>query len=128
MNNELSLTEFASDPDTVSFIIRASEYVINLIKDNPKIKLANTLLDKYIYTYVNKNDIDEIVRVFGSNLLSISPAVYGLLDEASLGASGITQVHEQPFLDLMGTGVLVGIVATGNDYTNDAFRYEDGTS
>lgn len=128
MNNELSLTEFASDPDTVSFIIRASEYVINLIKDNPKIKLANTLLDKYIYTYVNKNDIDEIVRVFGSNLLSISPAVYGLLDEASLGASGITQVHEQPFLDLMGTGVLVGIVDTGIDYTNDAFRYEDGTS
>ena len=42
--------------------------------------------------------------------------------------AGILQIQEQPFLNLRGSGVLVGIVDTGIDYTSSVFRYEDGTS
>jgi subtilisin family serine protease len=37
-------------------------------------------------------------------------------------------VLNQPFLDLNGRGVVVGIVDTGIDYTLPSFRYEDGSS
>ncbi len=37
-------------------------------------------------------------------------------------------MHELPFYNLKGRGVLVGIVDTGVDYTQDVFRYADGTS
>ncbi len=56
------------------------------------------------------------------------PNVYGLLDIASVEASGITRVRNTPNLDLRGQGVLIGVVDTGIDYTHNAFKYADGTS
>ena len=46
----------------------------------------------------------------------------------ALEASGILQVQRQPYLSLRGQGVLMGVVDTGIDYTQNTFRYEDGTS
>ena len=52
----------------------------------------------------------------------------GLLDRPALDAAGVSQVHSQPYLNLKGRGVLIGFVDTGIDYTQDVFRYEDGSS
>lgn len=56
------------------------------------------------------------------------PKLFGLVDRSSMEASGITRVHTQPGLNLRGSGILIGILDTGIDYTNPIFRYEDGTS
>ncbi len=56
------------------------------------------------------------------------PKLYTLLNEASLEASGIPQVQNQPFLNLTGKGVLLGFLDTGIDYRHPAFRNSDGTS
>ena len=53
---------------------------------------------------------------------------FGLLGRASLESSTITQVQEQPYLNLRGRGVLIGIIDTGIDYTKKAFKYPDGNS
>ena len=37
-------------------------------------------------------------------------------------------MRRQPFLDLYGQGVIVGVIDTGIDYTHPVFRYADGTS
>ena len=37
-------------------------------------------------------------------------------------------VLNQPFLDLTGYGVIIGIVDTGIDYTEKVFQFEDGTT
>lgn len=58
----------------------------------------------------------------------VYPSCYGLLDNPSLDASGITRVRSLPNLNLNGTGVLVAIIDTGIDYTHEAFRFTDGTS
>lgn len=56
------------------------------------------------------------------------PKCYGLLDTTALGNSGILRLQNQPVLSLKGTGVLVGFIDTGIDYTNPLFRYSDGSS
>ena len=56
------------------------------------------------------------------------PLVYGTQDYGAMGAAGITQVREQPFLALRGTGTLIGIVDTGIRYEHEAFVREDGSS
>lgn len=59
---------------------------------------------------------------------SAIPKCYGLMDTGALEASGILRIRNQPTLSLYGSGVLLGFVDTGIDYTNPWFRYSDGTS
>lgn len=66
-----------------------------------------------------------VLQVYGYGAI---PNCYTLLDNASLEASGVTRVQNIPALNLRGQGVLIGIVDTGIDYLNNAFRYEDGTT
>ena len=56
------------------------------------------------------------------------PKCYGLLDTSALEASGILRLQDQPVLSLRGNGVLVGFIDTGIDYTNNLFRYSDGST
>ncbi|NLB36014.1 MAG: S8 family peptidase [Clostridiales bacterium] len=126
MDNETR--QFALNPDTVSIIIKSSEYVLNILRENPNVRLGNVLQDRYVITFVNRNNLDEVLDILGTNFLNVAPLVYGLLDAQSLQSAGISQVHDQEFIDLKGQGALVGIIDTGIDYTNNAFKYEDGTS
>lgn len=64
----------------------------------------------------------------GDYTYSEIPKCFGLLDRTALEASGILQLQIQPALALTGTGVLMGFIDTGIDYTNPLFRYEDGSS
>jgi len=66
-----------------------------------------------------------LIHIFG---YSIYPSVFGLLDIASVEASGIDKIRNIPSLNLRGQGVLIGIIDTGIDYTHNAFKYADGTS
>lgn len=65
------------------------------------------------------------VQIYGYGSI---PSCFGLLDMASLEASGVRRVRNIPTLDLRGQGVLVGIIDTGIDYTHSAFINADGTS
>lgn len=56
------------------------------------------------------------------------PKLFTFLNTASLEASGILQVQTQPFLNLRGSGVLVGFLDSGIDYTHPAFRKPDGST
>lgn len=64
----------------------------------------------------------------GDYTYSEIPKCFGLLDQTALEASGILRMQVQPALQLTGSGVLMGFIDTGIDYTNPIFRYEDGSS
>ena len=64
----------------------------------------------------------------GEYAYSAIPKCYGLLDQTALEVSGIIQMQNQPVLALKGTGVMIGIIDTGIDYTNSLFRYADGST
>jgi len=94
----------------------------------PYIKMQKTLAGDYIIVYVDIRDVETIIQNPANFAMNVFPHVMALLGEADLAASGITQIHRQPFLNLRGSGVLLGFVDTGIDYTLEAFRYEDGSS
>jgi subtilisin family serine protease len=60
--------------------------------------------------------------------ISITPRLLGPYGIASVEASGMLVFHDQPYLPLRGTGVIIGFVDTGIDYTHPAFVYEDNTT
>lgn len=56
------------------------------------------------------------------------PKCFAPQSVSALEESGILSVRSQPNLELTGAGVLIGIIDSGIDYMNQAFRYEDGSS
>jgi Subtilisin-like serine proteases len=128
MNNLNDINELLNDPDTVDFLIKTNEYFYTRPIDTSFIKFTQVLSDRYVISYINRNDIDRIRNLLGINFNYYRSAILGLLDREALEAAGIIQVQEQTFLSLTGQGVLVGLIDTGIDYTNPAFIYEDGTT
>lgn len=59
---------------------------------------------------------------------SAIPSCYALTSDQSLEASGVNKLRRMPAANLLGTGVIVGIIDTGIDYTNPVFQHSDGTS
>ena len=55
------------------------------------------------------------------------PKCYTYMDLESLSASGITRLHNHPYLKLRGKGTAVAIVDSGIDYQNPVFRNEAGS-
>lgn len=56
------------------------------------------------------------------------PKCFGLCDTQSVEATGALRLRRRGAFELDGTGVLVGIVDTGIDYTNPLFQYADGST
>lgn len=52
----------------------------------------------------------------------IIPKLYATVDLSSFDSSGISDVLNQPVLDVKGRGVIAGIIDTGIDYTYDIFK------
>lgn len=56
------------------------------------------------------------------------PTLYGLNALQALQVSNILGFHDNPELELRGTGVIVGFVDTGIDYNNNLFKNADNTT
>lgn len=89
--------------------------------------------DCYIYMDSLQAVIYQELPSVGSEMIekygfSAVPNVYGLMNEEALEASGVLRIRRQPYVDLYGSGVLVGVVDTGIDYTHEAFRNANDTS
>jgi len=65
------------------------------------------------------------VNTFGYSAI---PKLFGLCSEISLEASGVDKIRNLPNFNLRGEGILIGIIDTGIDYTNQVFIKEDGTT
>jgi len=128
LNGDILTKEYLNDPNTVDFVVRNSEDFKAYSKDKPEVKLVQTLSDRYIVGYTDRQHIEDIIENLGVGYYSQPPLTMGLLGNADLDASGITNILQQQDLSLTGSGVIIGFVDTGIDFTNDIFRNEDGTS
>lgn len=128
MSVEPALAQFIDNPETMTFIARQAEYLLDYLRINPDVVLTQTLLGRYTVGYLNRRNVSAILRSLGPAFLNAESYVCGLLQTESLEAAGIIQVQQQPYLNLTGRGVLIGFVDTGIDYTKNNFIYEDGTS
>ncbi len=126
--NSLPLSEFVKLPTTVDFQAINTERFKRFVRERPYIKLGTEFENQYIVCYTNQANIPQIIQDMGSDFLYILPRLMSPTDSQTNDVSGATQVLNQPFLNLSGRGVIIGIVDTGIDYRKDAFRFEDGST
>jgi len=108
-------------------MIREGSYYDSFILDHPGlIAVHNISMFKICYTKIK--DYEEMMQYTGTDYINCVPTIMGLSDYPSLESAGITQVQQQPYLNLKGKNVLIGFVDTGIDYTQGVFKYEDGAS
>jgi len=124
----LPLSEFVKLPTTVDFQVINTDRFKLYASDKPYLHFGTELANNYVVVYTNEKYIQGLLMEQGSNFLSFYPKILSPLDSRSNDAAGITQVLNQPFLNLSGQGVIVGIVDTGIDYAQPSFRLEDGSS
>ena len=124
----LPLSEFVKLPTTVDFQFLNTERFKIFARSHPYIRLGTEFEDGYIVGYVNQAYVTQLLSDLGGDFLYFLPRIMSPTDSYSNDASGITQVLNQPFLNLSGRGVIIGIVDTGIDYRKDAFKFEDGST
>jgi subtilisin family serine protease len=128
-NNAEVLARLQAAPDTIDFIVRRSDYFEAFIDAEEEAVIAQQLGEgRLALAYASPLSFQNLWDTLGASFISSISLVLGLLDRASLEAASIIQVHQQPYLDLLGRGVIVGFVDTGIDYTQPTFIYEDGAS
>lgn len=82
--------------------------------------------DAYSILYAPINQLTpDLIHLYGYQTY---PNCYGLVDIPSLEASGITSLRSMPSFQLRGSGILIGIIDTGIEYTHNAFRNADGST
>ena len=75
--------------------------------------------------YVPLENMGEL-EVTGTSYNSI-PKCYTYMDMEAAGASGITRLHDHPYLKLRGKGTAVAVIDSGIDYQNDMFQNAGGS-
>ena len=124
----LPLSEFVKLPTTVDFQFLNTERFKIFARSHPYIRLGTEFEDGYIVGYINQAYVTQLLSDLGGDFLYFLPRIMSPTDSQSNDASGITRVLNQPFLNLSGRGVIIGIVDTGIDYRKDAFKFEDGST
>ncbi|MHC1724044.1 MAG: S8 family peptidase [Aminipila sp.] len=115
-------------PDVVDFTIRKGSKYERLILEHPGLIATQTVADTYIICYVKLKAFTEMIEYMGSDYISNVSNLLGLTGKECMEAAGIIPIQQQPYLNLNGKDVLIGFVDTGIDYTQQVFKYEDGTS
>lgn len=126
--NDLPLDEFIKLPTTVDVHVINSDRFKLYVRNKPYLRLGTETTNEVVIVYTNISNIPKLFADLGTDFFGFYPYILSPLDSASNEQSGITQVLEQPYLNLSGRGVIIGFVDTGIDYTKDAFKFEDGST
>ena len=72
--------------------------------------------------------LDQLVKDVPSITSIEQRSMYVLQDVSPSNVDNINNIKINPYLNLTGKGVLIGMIDTGIDYLNEEFKREDGTS
>lgn len=76
--------------------------------------------DLFGILYVPMKEVPELE--LSSYSYSSIPRCYTYMDTGVLSASGVTRLHNHPYLKLQGKGTLVAVIDSGIDYLHPAFH------
>ena len=126
-NNENQEENPVLSEDYFEMIIKYNDYVGDLLKKSSYIKSCAVLFNSYVIINIPVEKINDFLSNVYPKIIAEWPEILALLDRKNLDAAGITAVQNN-YLNLRGSGVLIGFIDTGIDYTKKNFIYEDDTS
>ncbi|WP_250277300.1 S8 family peptidase [[Clostridium] colinum] len=127
-SENMSLNDIAYSEEYVSMFAEYNNETRLIIEKYDFIKICKVLTGDFVILYIKKDKFNTITQEEMSKMSLQQPFNLGLMDKSALEATGVLAIQNQPFLNLRGNGVLIGIVDTGINYTLDEFIYEDNTS
>ena len=104
--DSLSLEEYVKLPTTVDFQVINTARFREYARDKPYLHFGTEFANNYMIVYTNEKYIQGLLMDLGSDFLSFYPKIMSPLDSIGNDRSGITQVLNQPFLDLTGREVV----------------------
>ncbi|MDV4150153.1 S8 family peptidase [Clostridium sp. AL.422] len=125
------MQEHVADGDETEVIGIYIEYnnleQLNKVNEIPGASVA-ILSGSYAIVFIPINRISDIIPYIKDISELEVPAIYTLAQTSPVEASGATLFHSNPFIQLNGRDVLIGIIDTGIDYLNREFMNEDDTT
>lgn len=122
--NEECRSQITSN-EYVDFIFEISLTIENLEQRFPT-ECIHLMSSRFAAVYFARNRITrQTIDEFGYGAY---PSCFGLTDISNLEASGIIRLQALPTFALRGSGILIGIIDTGIQYTNRAFLNADNTT
>lgn len=106
----LSETVPAQDENYQSFIVRYNQNVEGTVQYESD-RTFQIIDDMFGVTYVPASQVPEPL-ISSFSYFSV-PKCYTYMDQGSLGASGVTRLHEHPYLKLKGKGTLIAVIDSG---------------
>lgn len=104
-------------------IILRNQVILGLSEADPGRYFLQPVDTQYNILYLPLSDWYAAVDQLSYHTI---PKLFTFLDTVSLESAGILSVQRQPYLNLQGSGVLVGFMDSGIDYRHPAFRKSDG--
>lgn len=124
MPEELTCREKIMSNEYKDFLVSIGEYTLLGLSEEVR-SCIQQIIGEYRVLYVRGVSDGLPMSALGYQTV---PKLYTITDSTNMDASGITRLRNQPYLNLTGNGVLIGLIDTGIDYTHPAFRYSDGSS
>lgn len=106
------------------------EYQGNIESQMSKFPNARLIIiDRSRAVLVVLGNTSEVVKGLGAYIANVElNALYSPCETSPVNASGADLFHTSPYLQLDGTGTIIGILDSGIDYLNEEFINEDGTT
>lgn len=115
------------DQNYYSVIVEFKQDMEKELQDYDNVYLYK-LTDKFGILTAPYKQMNSILRKLKFILDVEYGAIFTLTDVSPIEASKAQVITSNPYLNLSGNGVLVGIIDTGIDYLNEEFINEDGSS
>ncbi|WP_291547276.1 S8 family peptidase [Clostridium sp. HMP27] len=114
------------EPILLNYLVEYDGDIVARLQQVPYASAA-ILDENYAIISVERGRETEILRIPEVVYVDRS-SLYTLMQTQPQESANIYQFHVNPYLNLLGTGVYVGIIDTGIDYLNKEFMYEDDTT
>ncbi|MHC1685475.1 MAG: S8 family serine peptidase [Clostridiaceae bacterium] len=82
----------------------------------------------YAILSVRPDMVEQLLRNTPEIVYDLQTSMFTLNAISPVEAANITTISNNPYLDLKGQGVIVGLIDTGLDYMNNEFQNEDDTT
>lgn len=102
-----------------NFIVRYNQNIHGLT-DYESDRTFQIINERFGIIYAPAQQVPELE--FTSYTYSSIPKCYAPMDLGGLSVSGVTKLHDHPYLKLRGGGTMIAVIDSGIDYRHPAFR------